>query len=187
MTFHTGLCSLLLLLTFGLAPATGNACSAPKDHSWVSFNEELERSSHVFIVRVESQALEENEGVSSFSRSTIAKVRVVDVLVGNRSTLETISYYSAWCGGHRLDVGGYYVVVLPKDKQELSLGFESENVVGLGDEYTEPAGDNGVSTMLMYLRNFAKGHPLPAAFNVKPYVDLARMPSQAPSFDGGRR
>jgi len=177
---------VMFLCILGL-PSSGLACSSPDQADSKPFLEELSASKHIVLVRVESQRLLQEPSDDSSFRNIVATIRIVDVLFGSRPQLNSISYYSHWCGGHRLDTGGYYVVLLRRDQEMLKLPFGGQLVAGLGDEYSEPIGDRGASTLLMYLRNFSKGAELPAAFDTRPYLDLVRMPSQEPSSEVDRR
>jgi hypothetical protein len=174
---------LVAVLAIAIAPSAVHACRAAPGSDTAPFVAALTSAEHVVVVRVESQALAEYSKQDRSSRAVVAEVRIVEVLVGKRPTLQRISYYSTWCGGHRLDVGGYYVILMPHDLPALSVPIEGQLVAGLGDEYSELVGDDGDSTLLMYLRNFAKGAPLPSAFNLEPYLNLARMPHQVPSVE----
>ena len=117
-----------------------------------------------------------------------ADVRVAEDLQGEPARIKQLKFQSTrWCGGHTLDVGRYYVVLLHKNEGQLTLGDETNAILGLGDEYDEQEGSKlSRSRLLLELRNFQHIGLVPDGFEVQPFLDLARTRREYPSLEHSR-
>jgi hypothetical protein len=163
----------ILIATSGVADACSGTPGKP-------FRELLADSSSIAIVRVEAEQLSTPK--DPLFDGVTARVRVVEAIKGAPSSFNTIEFSPNWCGGHRLEVGAYYVVLLPSGSNKLVLGYEDQSILGLGIEYNEQDRLAASSSLLLlHFRNFARLGTFPEAFSVQPYLALARMPVQLPS------
>lgn len=87
--------------------------------------------------------------VINFLAPAIAKVRIVEVLVGAAPALEEMSYLFSWCGGHRLEVDRYYVLAVPASEKTHRIKLGGNELLGIGDEYLEQTGSGKSSSKLI--------------------------------------
>ena len=169
----------VVLVPLAAMPLAATACSGPESKS---FQELLKSATSIAVVRVEAERLSKRTADPIFAAEVEASVRVVETLQGNAPTLELITYNATWCGGHRLDVGRYYVVLLQANSKTVSLAYEDRSVLGLGEEYSEvEKSAESRSLLLMNLRNFERIGQFPETFNVEPFLGLARIHYEWPS------
>lgn len=92
----------------------------------------------------------QGEGVSVHLYLPITvRVRVVEVLVGNSPNIDELTYIYSWCGGHKVEVGRYYVLAVKEGERRHDLLLGGNELLGLGDEYLEEVGAGTSNSVLI--------------------------------------
>ena len=153
----------LLNLFLSLALVTGassvHACSGVAGKP---FAELLKAGGSVAIVRILAQKVTYDDEFTRVDRSreepvsiilspaeVVAQIRVSEVLTGPEPAVREITFSNSWCGGHRLDTGGYYLVVVDPAVEHLALGYLDQSVLKLGQEYSEIDGSDKSSSLIV--------------------------------------
>lgn len=141
------------------------------------FSEVLAKANSAAIIRIESiRLLPQPYKNISFVPDLAAHVRVAETIFGNPAHVEEILFSGDWCGGHNLDVGKYYLLLLRDDTATVTLEPSEESIVYLFGQYSElPGNKDSSSELLMYMRNHIRGEGLPASFPIQSYLDHNRV------------
>jgi len=185
MTDRARVCALVFaaaLLGAVMQPARG--CQIAEKPP---FRELVAAATSVAIVEVTAQRAETQMIGDGEYEFVVADLRVVETLVGDRPGVRRVRYQSHWCGGHSLNIGRFYVVVLSGNEETLKIGAGSQALLGLGDEYEEGEGsDSSRSTLLMQLRNFKHIGQVPEGFDAQPFLAIVQPHLEWPSVEKRR-
>lgn len=175
--------AIVLCLVMSGGPSAAWACSGPTPRT---FPEVLDAAESVAIVRIEAIALQrKGRQELEFMPDLAADVRVVETLLGEPAVVNTLEYSSHWCGGHRLNVGDYNVLLLERNQPHITLPFDDPSIVSLFDEYDEHNGSKeSRSTLLMHLRNYARVGSIPETFPIHDWLEATRVRTARPPIQG---
>jgi hypothetical protein len=128
--------------------------------------------------------------VVHFMEPVVARVRVVEVLVGAVPLVEEVSYHHNSCGGHRLEANRFYVLAVDPGKRRYEIPFGANSLLGLGDEYLEEAGaarsESGLVKALVGYRNTGY-FEMADSIELGAYTSLARPRAEFPTTVKGSR
>ena len=116
---------LYAVAIFALIPASCLACEYPVQPA---FAELITHDHNVAIVRVVSAELYSSDHREDL---VIAHVRRVETLRGAPYDIRTIRYNNDECGGHRLDVGQYLLLVSDSNGNDFDLVRGANSVLSL--------------------------------------------------------
>ncbi len=153
------------------------ACMEPRVPS---FRELLPKARSIVIVRIESiSLLPQRSREIVMVPEQVARVRVAEVIAGRMPETELVRFSGLLCGGHNLQVGEYYVLLVERDARIIELAPNAESIVYLFGQYKEREGHrNSRSDLLMHLRNFASTGHFPDDFPVGKFLEHNRVPWQ---------
>src|SRR6185312_14099172 len=169
-----------LLVTAMLAlqamPSCALACSYPEPRP---FSELIQSASSIFIFRLESSELKhEKFPGGAYSEWTEGRIRVTQSLKGNASLFRSVTFSTDWCGGLRLDVGHYFLVVTTDRGPTLKLRPSDLSIIDVTMSYDAArplqSAKNG---LLKPISDYLDGKPLPVPF---PPEDVAALTSSLP-------
>ena len=125
-------------LVVGLLPVPVFACSYPDP---IPFNKAIESASSIFIFRLESAELKKKTFESgAYSEWVEGRIRITQTLKGDSSPFVSVSFSTHWCGGLRLDVGHYFLVVTDGLGPSLTFGPSDLSILDVTRWYTESEG-----------------------------------------------
>ena len=144
------------------------ACSYPEP---VPFKEAIENASSIFIFRLESaEVRRKNHDDGSYAEWIEGRIRVAQTLKGESSPFKSIRFSTSWCGGVRLDVGHYFLVVTDSVGAEIKLSPADQSIIDVTTYFDESRLDLSARTdLLRPIHDFLSGKPLPENFP-SPYV-----------------
>ena len=186
-----------LFIYFCLIGGTNRAYACSGDPG-DPFRKLLKDRESVAIVRILEQELKDAQkdvriddpsGIPAYILSptkVVARVELSEVILANGDTpkLKEIHYANHWCGGHRLDAGGYYIVVVDASEEKLKLGFGDQSVLGLGVEYSEADGsDRSWSLIIKAVKEYGESGVFPdeSELPLAPFLALVTKGFDAPS------
>ena len=139
------------------------ACSYPEPRP---FNELIQSASTIFVFRLESTELKRKEfDGGAYSEWVEGRIRVTQTLKGNSSSFRSVTFSTHWCGGLRLDVGHYFLVVTSDRGQIVELGPSDPSIIDITDSYDESRPSQSAKTDLLGpIFDYLGGKPLPATF-----------------------
>ncbi|HEY2345454.1 MAG TPA: hypothetical protein VGH80_06150 [Xanthomonadaceae bacterium] len=108
-----------------LAASTAVACEYPIPPP---FEETVARAHDIGIVQVVS---EEMDPADASGETVIARVRRIETLRGKAYPIDVVHYYGGDCGGHRMDVGQYYLLVADNENARFDLANGDHSVLPL--------------------------------------------------------
>ncbi|GGA88193.1 hypothetical protein GCM10011521_28200 [Arenimonas soli] len=143
------------LLAIGLlaTPTLAQACSDPVVRT---FTESLDSAEHVFVFRLSSLELTNDEAWPSSLRGRITLVRS---LKGGEPAARNIEFVAGACCSIKLTVGRYYLAVSKVNSQTLSLVPGDQSVIDVTDGFT--AGARSSPEALGPVVRFLSGEALP--------------------------
>lgn len=164
------------LLALQAAPSRVLACSYPKPKP---FSELIQRASSIFIFRLESSELKhEKFPGGGYSEWMQGHIRVAQTLKGNASLFRSVTFSTSWCGGVRLDVGHYFLVVTSARGPTLELRPSDLSIIDVTMSYDESNPSRSVTNgLLKPISDYLDGKPLPVPF---PPEDVALLTSPLP-------
>ena len=129
------------------------------------------------------KAVEDEDITIHFYSPITAKVRVVEVLLGKKPSIEEVTYINSWCGGHRLEVDRYYVLAVDQLERQHNLALGGNELLGLGDEYLEEVGANkSDSVLIRELVNYRdSGMFKLTSVMLRPYREITMPDHESPS------
>lgn len=172
-----------LLVTAMLAlqaiPLAALACSYPEPRP---FSELIQSASSIFIFRLESSELKQEKfSDGAYSEWVEGQIRVTQNLKGNASLFRSVTFSTNLCGGLRLDVGHYFLVVTTDRGPTLELRPADLSVIDVTMSYDEArplqSTRNG---LLKTISDYVKGKPLPVPFPPESVASLTSSLSPPP-------
>ncbi len=162
------LVTAIMLLAGVLPPLPVLACSYPEP---VSFKEAIANASSIFIFSLESAEVKrKNFDDGSYAEWIEGRIRVAQTLRGDSSPFKSIRFSTSWCGGVRLDVGHYFLVVTNLGGTEIKLSPADQSIIDITTSFDESRLDASAHTdLLRPIHDFLSGKPLPENFP-SPYV-----------------
>lgn len=162
-------CFLWACIFLQCALSVSYACTTPEP---VVFADALKGAESIAVVRIESIRLKPQPYKEmTFMPNLEASVRVVETLSGQAPLVKIIDYGNHWCGGHQLNVGEYYVLLISSNLRRIELEQGSERIVSLFDEYQEPGNSTeSRSTLLKYLKSSPGQNKFPPDFPIAKYL-----------------
>ena len=162
-----GVLTSLVLLAL---PTVSVACSYPEPPT---FREAIESASNIVIFRLESAEVKRKDfSKSSYSEWIEGKIRVTQTLRGDSSRLRTIEFSTSWCGGLRLDVGHYFLVLTNDTGPTISLAPSDPSILDITRWYDESRPEVSAGTdLLSPIFSYLSGEPLPTDFPPGPVAD----------------
>ena len=150
-------------LVVGLLPMPGLACSYPDP---IPFNKEIESASSIFIFRLESAELRRKTLESgAYSELVEGRIRVTRTLKGDSSPYLSVAFSTSWCGGLRLDVGHYFLVVTDGLGPTLTFGPSDLSILDVTRWYDESLPEHAPQGDLLWpIFEYLRGKPLPESF-----------------------
>ena len=142
----------LLAVSFLAIPTLAQACSDPVVPT---FAENLENAEHVFVFRLTSLELTNDEAWPS---SLSGRVTLVRSLKGGEPAARHIEFVAGTCCSVKLEVGRYYLAVSGTNSQTLSLVPGDQSVIDVTDGFT--AGTRGSLEAIGPVLRFLSGEPL---------------------------
>jgi hypothetical protein len=139
----------------------------------------MQSASSIFIFRLESSELKQEKfSDDTYSEWVEGRVRVTQTLKGNASLFRSVTFSTNWCGGLRLDVGHYFLVVTTDRGPTLELRPADLSVIDVTMSYDAAhplqSARNG---LLKPISDYVKGKPLPVPF---PPEGVASLTSSLP-------
>jgi hypothetical protein len=160
-----------LLFTFLaalLAPSDASACSYPKP---VEFNEAVEGSTSIFVMRVHDAKLIDSTqaGTRPFVR---AEIEIIEELLGSARHFRYTTFDNLPCGGVRLDVGHYYLVFTHQAGDTLRLVPADQSVLNITVEYV-PGSDQQNHNRKLFASTlaFIRGEATADAIDPFPFLE----------------
>ncbi|MEN1930205.1 hypothetical protein WCE37_14615 [Luteimonas sp. MJ250] len=157
-----------IMLLAWVLPLPALACSYPEP---APFKEAIANASSIFIFRLESAEVKrKNFEDGSYAEWIEGRIRVAQTLRGDSSLFKSIRFSTNQCGGVRLDVGHYFLVVTDSGGTEINLSPADQSIIDVTTSFDESRLDVSAQTdLLRPIHDFLAGTPLPESFP-SPYV-----------------
>ena len=150
--------TLRTLLAVGVLafPTLAHTCSDPVVPT---FQENLESAEHIFVFRVTSLELTNDEAWPS---SLSGRITEVQSLKGGKPAARRIEYVAGTCCSVNVEVGRYYLVASRTNSQTLSLVPGDQSIIDVTDGYK--AGTRSSPEAIGPVLRFLSGEPLPTDY-----------------------
>ena len=167
---------LAIAIFLSLTSLQAFACSYPTPKP---FSESLDKATSVFVFRLQSAELKRKTYRSGTYREWVeGRIQVRETLKGAKPAFKTVNFSTQQCGGLRLDVGHYFVIVTTQNGRVLDLLPSDRSIIDISDYYDEAFAERNLqSDLLAPIVDFIKGKPLPPDF---PPASVAERTSSLP-------
>jgi hypothetical protein len=118
------ICSALAIAMMAVASTPACACQYQRSEP---FAEVMAHAAHIGIVQIVSSQVRDGQA----NDFVLAQVQRVETLRGKSYPIRTLAYNNGLCGGLRLDVGHYFLLMTDGDTPDVALGPVSEVVLDL--------------------------------------------------------
>ena len=167
---------LAIAIFLCFAPLQASACSYPAPKT---FSQSLSEATSVFVFRLKSVELKRKTFSSgAYSEWVEGRIQVRETLKGTKPAFKTVIFSTQQCGGLRLDVGHYFVIVTTQHGRTIDMVPDDRSIIDISDYYDEAFAERNLkSDLLAPIAGFIRGKPLPPNF---PPASVAERTSSLP-------